>query len=291
LAVASGKTVFRAEAHAKVNLCLHVIGRRGDGYHLLDSLVAFAAVHDLVEVLPDGGLVLDLSGPFARALDGAADNIVLRAARALAAAAGLSPAARIRLTKSLPVAAGLGGGSADAAATIRALAALWRVELDEENLARIGLALGADIPVCLYGRTAFMSGVGETIGPGPRLPPVGVVLVNPRVPVATAAVFAARTGPFSAPLSRGHDFADADELFAALEPLRNDLTLAAIRIAPVVGEVLGVLGADPDCRIARLSGSGASCFGLYRDAAAAAAAARRIAARHPAWWVQPTSFV
>lgn len=287
----SGPFPASEPAPAKINLYLHVVGRRPDGYRLLDSLVAFAAEHDLIEALPGDGLALEVTGPFATALANSADNIVLGAARRLAAEAGVAANARIRLTKSLPVAAGLGGGSADAAATLRALSTLWRLAPDAADLARIGLTLGADIPVCLFGATAYMAGIGEIIEPGPRLPPLGVVLVNPRVPVATAEVFRARSGPFSEPGRMIPAPDDADTFLAMLEGRHNDLAAAACRVAPVIGHVLAALAADPACRIARLSGSGASCFGLYRNRPLAAAAAARLAILQPDWWVRATSFV
>ena len=190
---------FRVDARAKVNLFLHVTGRRGDGYHELESLVAFAAICDRIEVRPAERLEFETDGPFAAKLDPRAENLAVRAARALAEAAGIAPDARIRLHKALPVAAGLGGGSADAAAVLRALAALWDVTLPGEALAALALRLGADVPVCLAARPSMMRGIGERIEAAPALPAAPILLVNPAVPLATAAVFAAREGPFSKP--------------------------------------------------------------------------------------------
>ena len=191
------------DAPAKVNLYLRIVGRRGDGYHLLDSLVAFCDLADTVTVAPAGGLALSIDGPMSDALAGepAESNLVLRAARALAGRAGLAPKASINLTKRIPVAAGLGGGSADAAATLLALVELWRVALPVEELFDLAASLGADVPMCLAGRVAQVDGVGDRVGPAMALPPAGILLVNPGLPLATPPVFAAyaRSGvPFSA---------------------------------------------------------------------------------------------
>ncbi len=197
-AEADAAAVVRA-APAKLNLYLHVTGKRADGYHLLDSLIAFADVHDTVSVAEAEALDLACDGPFAAGLPESGDNIVLAAARLLRESAGMRSGAQIRLTKRLPVASGIGGGSADAAAALRALDALWRCRASEEDLAALALAIGADVPVCLYGRAAFVGGIGEKIVAAPKLPACHLVLANPGVPLATAAVFAARSGGFSAP--------------------------------------------------------------------------------------------
>jgi 4-diphosphocytidyl-2-C-methyl-D-erythritol kinase len=287
-------------APAKINLTLHVLGRRADGYHRLDSLVAFASLHDVVRVahapqsegVEDAtGLTLDLTGP--GAADLAADlaktpsreNLVLRAARALAAAAGIAdPAAALRLYKTLPVAGGIGGGSADAAATLIALARLWRLDLTDAAMADIALPLGADLPVCLASRPTMMSGIGERLAPAPALPPLGVLLVNPRVALPTAAVFQALEG-FGEETRLAYQANDAASLLAALRAGRNDLETPARRLAPVVGEVLTALAELPDARLARMSGSGATCFALFDDAAAAADGARALGARRDGWWI------
>ncbi len=266
-------------APAKVNLALHVLGRRDDGYHLLDSLVVFAAVGDVLRAAPDGALTLAVTGPFAAALDGTGDNLVLRAARALAAASGVAPRARLTLEKRLPVASGIGGGSADAAAALRVLARLWGVAPASAELA---LALGADVPVCLAGRAARMGGIGETLAPAPRLPECGIVLVNPGVAVATHAVFRARSGGFSPPLDLPAGWEDAAAMAADLARLRNDLEAPACALEPAIGTVLAALLALPGARLARMSGSGATCFALFATAAAARAAAARVA--RPGWW-------
>jgi len=275
-----------ATARAKVNLFLHVVGRRPDGYHLLDSLVVFADVGDRLAASPAAGLTLAIDGPFAAGLEAGPDNLVMRAALALGAALGGDvPGAALRLTKNLPVAAGLGGGSADAAAALRLLLRLWGRDLPPARLAALALTLGADLPVCLAGGPRFVGGVGEAMAPPPPLPPAWLLLVNPKVPVATVAVFKARQGPFSAPGRWSGRLADAAALAAALAVCGNDLAAPARGLAPVIDEVLAELAALPDCLIARVSGSGASCFGLFAEAAAARRAADALAARRPQWWV------
>lgn len=280
--------IIGVEAPAKINLFLHVTGRRADGYHLLQSLVAFAGVHDRIEVRPDEGLTLEIDGPFAAALDAGGENLVVRAARALAAEAGIRPNARIRLHKALPVAAGIGGGSADAAAALRALSALWRLSVPADRLRAIALALGADVPACLYGRPAIVRGIGERISPAPALPEVPTVLVNPMVPLPTAQVFAAREGPFSAPMSFDAGAADVMALAEALSGARNDLAPSARRIRPEIDAALDAIRAAPSCLMARLSGSGPTCFGLFSSEKTASEAAERIAGSRPGWWVRAT---
>lgn len=276
------------EAPAKINLFLHVTGRRPDGYHELESLVAFAGVHDRIDVRGGEGLALEIEGPFAAALDAGGENLAIAAARALAAEAGIRPDARIRLHKALPVAAGIGGGSADAAAALRALCALWNLSVPEERLGALALALGADVPVCLSGRPGIVRGIGERIAPAPALPEAPMVLVNPGVPLPTAGVFAARAGPFSGPAALEGGFADAAGLAEALGETRNDLFPPARRLCPEIDAVLDAIRSAPSCLIARLSGSGPTCFGLFPSETAASEAAGRIAAARPGWWVCAT---
>jgi 4-diphosphocytidyl-2-C-methyl-D-erythritol kinase len=281
--------VVRA-APAKINLYLHVVGRRPDGYHLLDSLVAFAGVHDTVAVDRADALTLTIDGPSAAALDPGGDNLVLEAARALAAAAGVAPRARIALAKRVPVAAGVGGGSADAAAALRALAALWGLA-DDFPLAPIALELGADVPVCLHGTAAFVGGIGEALAPPPALPPAPLLLVNPGTPLATARVFAARGGAYSTTARFAESPATVADLARVLTVRRNDLEPVARGLAPAVGAALDALRATPGCLLARMSGSGASCFALFAEQSDCAAAGGRLAAAHPDWWVAPTRLV
>ncbi|MBI3505262.1 MAG: 4-(cytidine 5'-diphospho)-2-C-methyl-D-erythritol kinase [Proteobacteria bacterium] len=272
-------------APAKLNLSLQVVGKRIDGYHLLDSLVAFADIGDVVTVAPNELLTLSIDGPFASALLEAPDNLVLRAARALAAATGTEEGAKIRLTKNLPVASGIGGGSADAAATLRALGKLWGLLPPADRLAELAYGLGADTIACLAAIPAWMSGTGETLEPVGALPAAGIVLCNPGVAVATPAVFRMRSGPFSKP-ARFAIPADAAGLALALGATSNDLAAPACTLAPAIGDVLAALENLPGTLIARMSGSGATCFALYadRDAARTAAEGLRKAAP-PGWWV------
>lgn len=281
----------RIRAPAKINLYLHVTGRREDGYHLLDSLVAFTELGDGIAARPSEGLSLELTGPYADALRADADNLVLRAAAALAGEFGIRDGAAITLTKNLPVAAGIGGGSADAAATLRALAALWRIEPDEAAMAGLAASLGADVPVCLHGRPARMSGIGEVIEPAPALPSCAVLLVNPNRPLSTPDVFAARHGAFSEADPIDDSFGTAAALAEALRARRNDLAPPAMELSDDIARVMASLEAAPDCLLARLSGSGPTCFGLFESEAVADAAAKRIAEANPAWWVRSTRFL
>ncbi|SDG16724.1 4-diphosphocytidyl-2-C-methyl-D-erythritol kinase [Limimonas halophila] len=281
-------TAISRRAPAKLNLSLHVTGKRADGYHELDGLIAFADVSDTITAEPAETLSLTVGGPFAEALDaGAESNLVLRAARALAEHAGVSAGAALHLDKQLPVAAGLGGGSADAAATLRALIALWGVRIESRELHDLALALGADVPMCLFGRPAFVSGIGDTVTPLDGLPPAPVVLVNPGVAVPTPAVFRAHKRAFSsAPPVWRMPPSGVRELAARLSAQRNDLTTAAETVAPAIGEVLDALRSAPGCHVARMSGSGATCFGIFANTASAETAAHTLAAARPAWWVR-----
>ena len=268
-------------APAKLNLALHVRRREADGYHALETLFVFADVGDWVAFEGEGeGFTLAMDGPFAAGLEGDADNLVLRAARALAAAAGVARGARLRLTKALPVASGLGGGSADAAATLRLLNRVWGLGLPIARLAELGAGLGADVPACVWSVPLRGEGRGE------RLVPIAfagaaAVLINPGVAVSTATVFRAWDGVDRGALAGGGAMA------AALGG-RNDLEAPAIAAAPVIGDVLAKLRAAHGVGLARMSGSGATCFALFADDGTAADAARDIAAARPGWWMKAT---
>jgi 4-diphosphocytidyl-2-C-methyl-D-erythritol kinase len=265
-------------AAAKVNLALHVTGRRADGYHLLDSLVVFPRIGDRLEAEPAATLSLTIDGPFARELGSGPDNLVIRAA--LLAREGGGEGAALRLTKSLPVASGIGGGSADAAATLRLLARLWNRPLPP-RAAQAGL--GADVPVCVAGTAARMRGIGDELAPV-ALPAFWLVLVNPGVPIPTPAVFAALSCRDNPPMPDPPAFPDAAALASWLATCRNDLEAAALTVAPEIGEVVAAIAARPGCRLARMSGSGATCFGLFTAAEPALAAAEALRAARPAWW-------
>jgi len=239
--------------------------------------VVFAGIGDEVHAAPAGALTLAIDGPEAGALVAEPDNLVLRAARGLAASAGRDAAAALRLTKRLPVASGIGGGSADAAAALRALGGLWGVRPDEAS----ALALGADVPACLACRPVRMSGVGEVLDPVPPIPTLGIVLANPRLALPTPAVFARRSRPFSPPAALASRWPDVSSFVHDLGALRNDLEAPAMALCPPIAAVLAALRALPGCLLTRMSGSGATCFGLFATPAAAAAAARLLP---QIWW-------
>ncbi len=283
-------TVARRLARAKLNLFLHVLGRRPDGYHELDSLIVFTDLADRVEAQSSPTLTLSRSGPFARRLAASLardeDDLMLRAAGALDGARR----AALKVEKNLPPSAGVGGGSSDAAATLRALDTLWNLNLGEAALARLAITLGADVPACLAQPEAVrIGGVGERLARLRGLPPVAVLVVNPGVGLATAEVFRAADGAWSRPAPESPGFATARDLAEWLRPLGNDLEVPAIRLAPVVDEVLSRLRTAPDVLLARMSGSGATCFALFEFSAGARAARDRLAAERPGWWCVATA--
>jgi 4-diphosphocytidyl-2-C-methyl-D-erythritol kinase len=295
---------------AKINLTLRVLGRRPDGYHELESLVAFAGMGDALTLEPGPELGLTLAGPFGDGLAAEPDNLVLRAAHALATEAGPLRSGRFHLVKRLPLASGIGGGSADAAGALRLLARLNGIAADDPVLIRVAEKVGADVPVCLASRARTMSGLGEVLGPPLALPPLFAVLVNPGVAVATASVFRALAAPpldpslrvqrsnseglretldcFAALAMTDHASATTTSLIAALTASANDLEAPAGRLAPAIADVLQRLEALPGCRLARMSGSGATCFVLFDDCRASVAAAKGLARAHPDWWIRPT---
>ncbi len=282
----------RRLAPAKVNLFLHVGDKRADGYHDLLSLVVFAGIGDRLSLTPAAALSLKVTGAF---LDtGPADeNLVLKAARALQAWANQhghkTEPVELALEKNVPVASGIGGGSSDAAATLLMLAAHWRLPIAVDDLYALGLQLGADVPVCLRAASTLVSGVGETLTPIDTLPPFALLLVNPRVEVPTARVFkslTARSGAYARALPA---LATARELAMYLDGTINDLAAPAKAIAPLIMQAENAIAATDGCLAARMSGSGATCFGLYETKPAADAAAQAIAAAHPGWWVKAAS--
>jgi 4-diphosphocytidyl-2-C-methyl-D-erythritol kinase len=268
-------------APAKVNLYLRVTGRRADGYHTLDSLAVFAEAKDIITAGHADALTLDVRGAEGFELMDEPDNLALRAARALAAATGHAPKAAITLTKLLPIASGIGGGSADAAATLRVLNVLWDTGLDTAGLEAIAATLGADVPVCVASKPARMLGIGEILTPAPVLPACGLLLANPRIALPTPQVFRARRGDFSAAVEMPAQLPDAMALAEWLRPLGNDLQDAALSLCAAIAEVLSAIAAQPGCLLARMSGSGATCFGLFATPGHAKAAAKALP---PAWW-------
>ncbi len=263
----------RVFAPAKINLCLHVTDQRPDGYHVLESLVCFADVGDWITLGPSDRTTLRVTGPKAAAVPTDGSNLCMKAA-ALACTT-----VAITLEKHLPAAAGIGGGSADAAAVLRGLSDMTGQAPDFDPA-----QLGADVPVCMESRAAIMAGIGEQVTPV-TLPPLNTVLVNPGVSVSTAEVFTALASKTNPAMDRLPDAMDVPSLMAWLARQRNDLEPPARAAAPIIDTVLGALG---DAELARMSGSGATCFGIYKDAEAAKSAAEAITVNHPDWWVAAT---
>jgi 4-diphosphocytidyl-2-C-methyl-D-erythritol kinase len=287
---------FRALAPAKVNLFLHVGAPDPSGYHPLSSLVVFADVGDGLTITPAETFGLEITGPFAGELDAAGgepgDNLVERAARVFAVEAGQGTlAARLTLDKRLPIASGVGGGSADAGATLRLLRRALAPMLSDAALERAAAGLGADGPMCLHARPALATGYGEALSPAPILPVLHAVLVNPRAPSPTGPVYraydaAVAPGGAAAP-ELPHTLPDLEAVIALLQTTRNDLESPAVALAPAIADVLAALASQPQARFVRMSGSGATCFALCEDAAAAKALASALGVANPAWWVQP----
>lgn len=282
-------------APAKINLFLHVGDRRDDGYHSLESLVVFTEAGDRIECFAAERLSLTVEGPFADAVPKGDDNLILRAASALAEASGHGAAgaegmgARIHLEKNLPVAAGIGGGSADAAATLRALNLLWQLNMNDARLLAIAATLGSDVPACLMARPLWMSGRGEVVCPVPALPSLKLILINPRLPLETPQVFARlgnRTGLGAAP--RAGSLATTSDLETFLFDTHNDLQAPAAALVPEIALIVRALQYSPSCRVARMSGSGPTCFGLFDWRNGALFAAEAIATKYPNWWVRVT---
>jgi 4-diphosphocytidyl-2-C-methyl-D-erythritol kinase len=278
----SNSAVLEETARAKVNLALHVVGKREDGYHLLDSLVLFADLADRLQIAPAGETGLQITGSLSGAVD-RQDNLVLRAHAAMQRAFGrLVPNIDVTLEKSIPVAAGLGGGSADAAATLRALCRLAGLDPMSRQLHEIALTLGADVPVCLHSRASRLRGIGEAIEPIAGFSPLHVVLVNAGTPVPTAEVYAGLAldagEPGYPPMEFPFDFSTS----------RNDLTPPALELVPEIGPVLQQLKELAGVKFARMSGSGGTCFAVFDDRSGAEAAAAVLVRDHPNWWVRAT---
>jgi 4-diphosphocytidyl-2-C-methyl-D-erythritol kinase len=279
---------FQDLARAKVNLFLHVLGRRPDGRHTLESLAVFPDIGDVLTAEPGPLRSLSLDGPFAIDLGSGADNLAMRAVQALGAELGETAGIALRLEKRLPIASGIGGGSADAAAALRLAMRLWGRAPDGPTLRRIALDLGADVPVCLSSAPAVMGGIGEALSAPPLMPAFWLVLANPLRGLSTAEVFGAlerRSNPPAGRIPAG--FADVGALAGWLAVQRNDLEASARGLLPAIGAVLGALRWAPGCRLARMSGSGATCFGIFATEAEAVAAAAAIRAAEARWWVAP----
>lgn len=278
-------------APAKVNLFLHVLGRQEDGYHRLESLVGFADVGDALTLTPGEALTLFVDGPMAQGLAEESDNLVLRAARLFAETFPEAQTGRFRLTKNLPVASGIGGGSSDAAAVLRLLCGINQKSVSDPRVMAVARALGADVPVCLEAKPRLMRGIGHELGPVLTYVDQSAVLINPGVSVETKAVFAAlklKPGERYVPAGLVEVPVSGQDALLRLETTSgNHLESAAMALTSKIGRVLTALRAEPGCRFARMSGSGATCFGLFENDAAAKNAAASIKAIHYRWWVQP----
>ncbi len=273
-----------AFAPAKINLTLHVTGQRADGYHLLDSLVVFAGIGDQIFCQPSEGLSLSVDGPMFKGVPTDGSNLVLKAAHLFKDGAGVGAGAHITLTKSLPAASGIGGGSSDAAATLRALSALWKVDCPKPTDT---LPLGADLPVCVDPVPQRMRGVGEKLSQVAKVPELAILLVNPRIEVPTPSVFKAMTKKDNPAMEEVLPaWADADDFLAWLMTTRNDMQPAAEAIAPEITGCLKAIAATQGVHLSRMSGSGATCFGLYRTLQEAMAAKQVMQTNHPNWWIE-----
>lgn len=282
---------LRGSAPAKINLTLHVTGQRDDGYHLLDSLVVFADVADQIAVTSAPDLRVTVSGPFSQGVPTDHTNLVIRAAEALRQAHGVDKGATITLEKHLPNAAGIGGGSSDAATALALLADLWNVPALPPQSA-VALDLGADVPVCMAGpQPQHMSGIGEILAPAPAIPNFAVVLVNPRVQVPTQGIFRGLTSRQNPPMSKLPSGLDFDGFALWLHQQRNDLLPSARALTPEIDAALARLQAMPNVHYAGMSGSGATCFGVVRNMADARHAARAIQVSEMGWWVAPAQIL
>ena len=282
-------------AMVKINLYLHITGLRKNGYHDLDSLVTFAGIYDTVHLVPSDELSLVVKGPFRKQLPLVKNNIVLKAATTLKKVTGSKAGVQITLEKNLPVASGIGGGSMDCAAALKGLIKFWNIDTSTIDLVRLGLRLGSDVPICLFGQTAFISGRGEIITKAPALPKIWFVLVNPGVELSTKAVFESHKVNSSNQCSKLGQFdknpATAIELANLLSYRNNDLTEAAINLQPVIKKALLSIQDTENVLVSRMAGSGATCFGVYKDYDSAKNAAKYLNNRYPSWWICPAPII
>jgi len=275
---------MKIDAPAKINLALHVVGQRSDGYHLIESVVTFINVSDVLSLAPATNLTLNIDGPEAVGLPNDHQNLVIKAAQSLALKGDIKAlGADICLTKNLPIASGIGGGSADAAAALKALNTFWSVHLSDPQLKEIGLPLGADIPMCLNGKPLLASGIGEVLEEV-SMPDFHMVLVNPRISVSTPKIFNSLPRKDNAPLPALPRSSKSGAWIDWLSETRNDLQEAAIEFAPQIRNCLLAL-TESNAQFARMSGSGATCFGIYQSQRDAKNAAASIRLNYPDWWV------
>ena len=283
------ETYLRITAPAKINLYLHVVGQLENGLHLIDSLIAFADIHDTLHLETASKLSLQIDGPFADQLSSEPDNLVLQAALKLSSLCNVKRGAQLKLTKNLPVASGIGGGSSDAAAVLKGLIQLWKLQPNIEDLYDLALGLGADVPACLNGRSAFVSGVGEIISETKSLPMCSLVLVNSGTPISTSSVFNKQIKLQSNFSKLGRfDFSNEnlDEFISILKTCNNDLDQAAQVLCPEIDQVLSVLRKSPGSLLSRMSGSGATCFALFASHEEATTASLDLKKRYPDWWIK-----
>ncbi len=277
--------VLSAAANAKINLYLHITGKHQNGYHLLDSLVVFANVGDIIEVAPSHDLQIAINGDYAGELS-PTDNSVRKSAEELRRYFSISAGADITLHKNLPIGAGIGGGSADAAAALKLLMRLWKINASPKELMSISLLLGADVPACLQSTSLYMSGIGEITEAAPKISGLYVLLASTGKPLLTKNVFAQYNGGFSAPAPHPKHFASNDDLIAFLKNTRNDLQGAAIQLMPEIAEIIAALEEESHCLLARMSGSGSTCFGLFAKRKFAEDAAVSLRNQYPSWWIR-----
>jgi len=283
---------LRIAAPAKLNFFLHITGRRPDGYHLIESLAGFAQFGDIIEISVAQTLSLSVEGPFAEALTGnGANNLIVRAAHSLNKHTGGQRGAHIRLHKNIPIGAGLGGGSSDAAVALKGLAQFWQLAIKENDLHTLAVSLGSDVLVCLMQKPSWISGIGEQVYAVDMVVGGWVVLVNPGVPLLTADVYRQFSGDFSPVSEPPQSIKSFDALVKFMQSRHNALEAPAMTLQPIISEILAVLRATTGCAVARMSGSGATCFALYDNEQQARGAAQHMERTRPVWWVQVTKLL
>lgn len=280
--------MISALAYAKVNLYLHITGK-SKNYHLLDSMVVFADIHDVVEVEPAESIKVIVKGDYADMVP--ADNSVLKAAEHLHEQFNIKNGAQITLQKNLPAGAGIGGGSADAAAAVKLLTRLWKINVSPEEMTKIALSLGADVPACLESTSLYMSGIGEILKPVPKLPKAYLLLVGTGKPLLTKDVYTKYNGSFSSSVTGPKRFMTNSEFFDFIAAAKNDLQDAAIELMPEIKTILSALKAEKDCLVSRMSGSGSTCFGLFAKRKFAEDVAIKLSNEHPSWWIRVANII
>lgn len=280
---------FTLAAPAKINLHLHILSKRpSDGYHILDSLFVFTELGDDLYFKPSKDFSLEVTGDFAKNLSISEDNSIIKAALLLSKELGIKPSGEITLVKRLPISAGIGGGTADGAAALIGLQKLWKKEVSLKKLYEIGFKLGSDVVASLYGRPVLVGGVGDELKPAPKLPFMGILLVNPMVPISSREIFRSRKDHFSKEFSFLPEYKDVQSLSLALQKSRNDLTETAISFEPIIKEALSAIKDSKDCLLSRMSGSGSTCFGIYDTLEKAQFAEVTLKGKYPNWWIKST---